>query len=354
MAVLFKKDQLYRQLRTDILSGKYPDGFVLPPGVEFARQLGVGKVTLWAALDSLENEMLVKRVKGRGTYVNYRPEKTVTRSVLMLTGKNYMTIPNNTCLRMFPRFHRQALEHNFNEIFFTEEELLQMTAAEFRQMITNANIAGILVFSHVFDGNEPWLLTLQQSGVPVILTFALREDYEITKCAAITFKMRESMRDALRYLAGRGHKTLGVIGTKTIYNDRMLEFTPRELHMEIDGYGMNCPEDMIFFCQPERGIIAEVVKRWLRAEAPPEVILIEGNMQPALYGVLEECGLRIPDDIKVLVFGDKNNIIAEPRPIVFDCDYDGIAAKSYQLLLEADKWYPHSPPNRYHNYLLAE
>lgn len=354
MAALFKKDQIYQQLRSDILNGKYPDGYVLPPGVEFARQLGVGKVTLAAALENLENEMLVKRVKGRGTYVNYSPEKPAGRSILMLVGKNYMRMPNNTCLKMFPRFHRRALEHRFNEIFFTEEELEQMTADEFRRMIVHANIGGVFVFLHVFNGDEPWLKTLRQSGIPVILAYALRDDYAITGCAAVTVRMKDSMRDALRHLARRGNKTVAVIGTKTIYSERMMEMSSDELHREIEAYGLTCPDDMMFFCPPERKVITDTVKSLLRHETVPDVIITEGGTLPALSGALHECGKTIAKDIDVLAFTDKETAIPEPGLIVFDCNYDGIAAKSYQILLEADKWFPGSPPNRYHYYLPEE
>ena len=354
MAALFKKDKLYQQLRADIISGKYPDGALLPSGVEFARQLGVGRVTLDAALANLENEMLVKRVKGRGTYINLPVSSTANRAILMLVGRNYMRMPDNTCLRMFPRFHQRAEEYHFNEIFFSDEELQQMTPAEFRAMIAHANIRGIFVFPHVFSGQEPWLEHLRQSGIPVILAYALRTDHAVTGCAAVTVRMKESMRDALRHLARRGNRNVAVIGIKTIYEERMLDTSPLELHREIEACALKCPLEWMSFCLPERETIRGTVEFLLSGQCRPDVILTEGALLPAVSGVLRESGLKIAEDIDVLAFTDRRTTPPEPGVIVFDCDYDGIAAKTYQLLLESEKWFPDSPPNRYHYYLLEE
>ena len=70
MAVEFKKDLLYRQLKDAILSGEYPPGSKFPREVEFAADLGVAFVTLRSALKKLEEDGLITRLRSRGTFVN--------------------------------------------------------------------------------------------------------------------------------------------------------------------------------------------------------------------------------------------------------------------------------------------
>lgn len=56
-------------LRNRILSGALLAGAQLPPISQLSDQMGVAKMTLRRAMDSLEAEGLIKRFSGRGTYV---------------------------------------------------------------------------------------------------------------------------------------------------------------------------------------------------------------------------------------------------------------------------------------------
>ena len=67
-----KRDQLYEDLKTSIIGGKYPPGYRLPREVDFAAELGVSRKTLRHALDRLENDRLIDRLRSRGTFVRFR------------------------------------------------------------------------------------------------------------------------------------------------------------------------------------------------------------------------------------------------------------------------------------------
>ena len=61
--------QLYAMLRSDILKGRLPNGFALPPTRAFAKQLGIGRNTVIAAYDQLLAEGFVEARQGLGTLV---------------------------------------------------------------------------------------------------------------------------------------------------------------------------------------------------------------------------------------------------------------------------------------------
>ncbi|MGY2893984.1 GntR family transcriptional regulator [Deinococcus sp. UYEF24] len=62
--------QIFRTLRTAILEGQlFPEG-TLPPERELAHDLGVTRTTVRRALRQLEEEGLLKRYKGSGTYLS--------------------------------------------------------------------------------------------------------------------------------------------------------------------------------------------------------------------------------------------------------------------------------------------
>jgi GntR family transcriptional regulator len=65
--------QAAEELRSSILNGRRGAGERLPSEPDLARELGVSRSTLRDALRALEDEGLVRRVHGSGTYVTGRP-----------------------------------------------------------------------------------------------------------------------------------------------------------------------------------------------------------------------------------------------------------------------------------------
>ena len=78
-----KKDKVYLGLKQDILSGRLPSGGKLPRETDLARELGVGRITLRASLDRLENDGFIRRIHGKGTFV-YPDGATTDASTIMV------------------------------------------------------------------------------------------------------------------------------------------------------------------------------------------------------------------------------------------------------------------------------
>lgn len=61
-------------IKSQILSGRLPDGTQLLPVRQLAQLYAVSYLTISHALDQLEQEKLILRVHGRGVFVNYSPK----------------------------------------------------------------------------------------------------------------------------------------------------------------------------------------------------------------------------------------------------------------------------------------
>lgn len=83
-----KTDHIYKTLKKDILSGKLVPGMQLPPEVELAKKMQIGRVTLRRALARLENEKLVNRIERKGTFV--RLQQQLPALTLLLPCENYI------------------------------------------------------------------------------------------------------------------------------------------------------------------------------------------------------------------------------------------------------------------------
>ena len=75
--------QLRAILREQILSGAYRPGDQLPTEAEIVGSYGVSRITVRQALRSLEEEKLIRREAGRGTFVTDRPAE---QDILQMDG----------------------------------------------------------------------------------------------------------------------------------------------------------------------------------------------------------------------------------------------------------------------------
>lgn len=70
-------NQLAQSLRDNIISGKWPDAQKLETERELCKHYGFSRITVRRALRALEEENLVVRRQGLGTFVNIRPRRKI-------------------------------------------------------------------------------------------------------------------------------------------------------------------------------------------------------------------------------------------------------------------------------------
>jgi GntR family transcriptional regulator len=70
-------NQLARSLRDNIISGKWPGGRKIETERELCGHYGFSRITVRRALQTLEEENLIVRRQGLGTFVNVRPRRKI-------------------------------------------------------------------------------------------------------------------------------------------------------------------------------------------------------------------------------------------------------------------------------------
>lgn len=146
------------------------------------------------------------------------------------------------------------------------------------------------------DFNDPNVIELVQSEIPVVTV-----DHVFNEKTAILSNNVQCVRDLVTYIAGLGHKKIAFIhGEETsVTQKRIASFyrTCRELGLEV-------PEAYVKKARYHDPISsAEATRELLKLEERPTCILYPDDF--SFIGgrnVLEEMGLRIPEDISVAGF----------------------------------------------------
>ena len=112
--------QIYEQLKSDILAGKMKQGEYLPSIRSLAKDLKISVITTMKAYEQLEKEGLVTAVQGKGFYVNAQDSE-------MLREQHLRKIEE--CLTEAIAAARIAGMTD-EELLFTLETLSQVTAEE--------------------------------------------------------------------------------------------------------------------------------------------------------------------------------------------------------------------------------
>lgn len=70
-------EQIFKQIKRNIIKRNIKDGEKLPSIREFAKEIKVSVITIKKAYEKLEEENLIYTLKGKGSYVNYSENSKV-------------------------------------------------------------------------------------------------------------------------------------------------------------------------------------------------------------------------------------------------------------------------------------
>ena len=207
-----KKMQIYDLLKERIENGFYASGSRLPKEIDLADELKIARITLRSALELLEMERLVFRIKGRGTFV---PDcRTNLIPVLMLSSnlENRPDKISNPFFYILPYIQSAADRMNVRLIPCDVNLLLTSKSDWCAEKIRRDGIQGILWLGNNFTGTEPQLETVRKTDLPVLLPHAYVSDVETTGFTVMATNYEELTKDGLKYLAAQGHRRVAYIG----------------------------------------------------------------------------------------------------------------------------------------------
>lgn len=331
-----KKDKVYLGLKQDILSGRLPSGGKLPRETDLARELGVGRITLRASLDRLENDGFIRRIHGKGTFV-YPDSATTDAATIMVIhgGGSGFELPWHYIV---PEITRCATEKQLKAFITTDTAINMFSESDIQAFVKSNHIIGIAAVTNNFNGHEPFLKKIKSAGVPAVITHAWISDAIVTGLPCISVSEKDGWEAAISYLAGVGHRRIAVIGNP---DNNFRHCSRQENKQLLEKYHASPDDSLIRTAKFDRADIIETVKAlFANQTSRPTAILCYSDFYAIyVYDALKELKLRIPEDVAVMgICGYPDARMLNPPLSTIDFGYAKFAEMAVEMLQEPEKW----------------
>ena len=330
------KNRIFIRLYGELVSGVYEDK-QLPPEQTFARQLGVSRNTLRAALEMLENEGVLLRARAVGTVPLTGNISGFAGSFLYcMAEKRSSPHVGNSIFRGITAAAKAA---GGRADFCSLENLKNISAEELRAVLLAANCRGIIMLQRNFCGGEKIIDYLKSIGLPVVLAYCEEGDAAITGFAAIRHSGRESWLTALRYLVDTGHRR---IVTLTLEKELVREcFPAAEYDAHLTGMGLEISCNPVLRCaMNDKSIYEKLAPLFQSACAPDAILCYSDYWALPVYRVLKKMKKHIPQDVSVMGYcGSVDAQFITPELTTVAIGYEEIGWMAVRMLTGAASWF---------------
>lgn len=197
--------QVYHSLLERIRAGEFAPGDALPSERRLAEAYGVSRITIISALDMLEDEKLIERQHGRGTFVIEppSPEDQSTRSIAFLPGVFHhpylfsvlMGIARVTSEQHVHLQVMGAYENSQEETRYVEE-------------VIDRGIDGLIVYPRAGYENVELYRRLQREKFPFVM---VDRYYPQVSTDYVVFGDEDAAFALTERLLARGHERIAVL-----------------------------------------------------------------------------------------------------------------------------------------------
>ncbi|HYF47945.1 MAG TPA: GntR family transcriptional regulator [Planctomycetota bacterium] len=306
---------LYAQLkdiiREQIRTGKLAPGAAIPDLSSLAHKHGLSEMTARRALIELAEEGILQRIRGRGTFVSMQATDTMlldssvgARSVAVLTESGRSDLIGHWFYHGLLEGIASAAEKEGFALVF--KKLASAEAPRLMtELATDRRITGCIAISFM---NAEILNALSRLRKPVVL-LDCHQPTSGKVLDEVTHDDEQAAFEAVQHLVVHGHKRIAIMlpAVRSIYFQQRLRGYERALRAN----QLPVRSQPVINCILLPGNAYSVARQTLAAPDRPSAFfcttdeLATGVMWAAL-----EAGLRIPEDISVIGFGDSPGFTA--------------------------------------------
>ncbi len=342
-----KHREISSTLLAEILAGKYGSSGRLQSEAQLVRRFGVSRPTVARALRDLQEQGLVQRRAGSGTFVRSRtPAANPTRQLaLLIPGFRSTEIFELICaeLASLARAHDYSLIWAGSGPADVTSDLSQQHALELVGQLLERQVMG--VFFAPFEGqeqsgNQLIVQRFREAGIPLVLLdrdlgpFPTRCDLDVVGIDNFTagFVLAE-------HLIALGCKKMVFVARP--YSAATVDARVAGVREALVRHDIPLPADWVRIGDPED---AKWVRSWSSGKRPDAVVCANDLTAAQLLRTLEKNGVRVPQQLRVVGFDDAKyaTLVSVPLTTIHQPCKD-IATTAFQALTERIKE-PSLPP----------
>lgn len=332
-------ENIYRSLKRDIKNGKYPPNSSIPTEMELVNIHKVARGTVRKALQRLENEGFILKIRSRGTFVKDISSREQKKIAVVKFADCPITTPQHYIL---PGIEKAAAEAGIELVYYDIKFILRMNDPEgFKSSLQKLGVTGIISIGGGFVTDDPLPALLKTTDLPVVLPhIRYREDYLSTGFAAIRYEEKKGFTVALKHLIDRGHTRIGTIGDVDA-KGLIRGYLPDEYSALLKRLGADTDVELLKIVRYDEEMIKQAVLELMQLSDLPSAILCYSDFWAFfVYDALKEISVKIPDDIAVMGFCGypERNLFIPPLSTV-DLMYAEHGKEALKLILESEKWY---------------
>lgn len=310
-----KYRQIVESLRANISAGHYRDGARLPSEAELVRRFGVSRMTVVKAMQQLQQEGLLVRRTGSGTYLagGSATQNLVFGLIIPELGDTEIFEPICKGMAQSPDIQGHSLSWGHS---LTGSANREEVAERLCQQYIDQKVSGVffapLEFSQRRDQiNRRILKALGGARIPVILLDRCELQYpERSEYDLVGLDNRRAGYVMTNHLLGQGAKHIAFLareGSAETVDDR------------IAGYrdALFAQDEKLSSYLVVRGDGADVpsIKRTLRESKIDAFLCANDHTAARLMHSLLSLGVRIPDDIRIAGIDDVKYAGLLPVPL---------------------------------------
>ncbi|MGX7245015.1 GntR family transcriptional regulator [Enterococcus quebecensis] len=314
---------LYKKIIDDLLKsieiGELPENAQLPTEKELSQKYDVSRITSKRALTELENQGLIYRIQGKGSYVQKRKpmKKKVARILFLIPFVNDLSLGNfNEGLAPVTN------EHHYEVIMSSAEFLINKQASDIIE-----NFDGMIYYAHNTEDFLDTLFELSIQQFPVIILDKKIHDLPYPTVQSDNFSGGEM---ATNYLAAQGHQRIAYIfGESTL---------PQSVRQRYLGYIHGTKEQDLTFhtaLTDKQACLNDNVIAYLRENAITGVVCENDLVAISLMNQAKRVGLDIPNQLSVIGFDNiQAAALVDPSLTTIAQDFKGMGQLAGKMLIE--------------------
>ena len=301
--------EVARQLREEILAGRYGREGRLPSEAQLVRRFGVSRPTVARAFALLGDEGLVERRAGSGTFAKPGRENSPTSNLLALLVPDLgnTEIFQLICgeIASLARVHNYGLVWGGSEQPRLDPELsLKQTEELCRQFIAR-RVSGVFFAPYELvkekeEANRAMAVMLREAGIPVVLLdrdltpFPTRSDFELIGIDNVSGGYLLA-RHLLKLGCTRIHFVARPLSAPTV--DARIAGVREALGRQ----GIEPDRDWLHIGDLDDRKFVRSLTGIMRADA---YICANDHTAARLMRELHKCNVRVPEDVRVVGFDD--------------------------------------------------